>query len=290
MGAGIGSGTGSGIGLGTGTGTGTEGGGPGSGSDGMGRFADGAPDEAQPPGDPDATALADATPGDDSSAAEEIPEVEPPKFGFTATDEPPPPASAATPSTGVPGGRRTRGASGASGGTGSEFMGVRSAATNVVYVIDYSGSMSGMRLDHTKLELKRSIERLPADGTFLVIFFDHGASVQPPGRMQRATPSNKAAAKRWIDAASSGGGTDPRQALQLALSLKPDAIFLMTDGVFDSAEGTQELIRRLNADRHTSLNTIAFHERGMEEYLKELARENRGDYRYVPPPGMVAPP
>ena len=289
-GAGIGSGSGRGIGPGAGTGTGTEGSGPGRGADGMGRFADGPPDEAQPPGDPDAPAMADAEEDQDSSAVAEVPEVEPPKFGFTASDEPAPPAVAATPSKGVPGGRRTRGASGASGGGGSEFMGVASSEKDVVYVIDFSGSMSGERLAHTKLELKRSIERLPAEGSFLVIFFDQGATVQPPGRMMRATPSNKASAKRWIDAMDSGGGTDPTHAMKLALALKPGAIFLMTDGQFADPAGTELAIKQLNPGARTSINTIAFHERGMEEYLKQVARDNRGDYRYVPPAGVIAPP
>jgi len=288
--AGIGAGSGTGIGEGNGTGTGTEGSGPGRGTDGEGRFANGAPDKAQPPGDPDAPEMADAEGREDSIAAAEAPEVEPPKFGFTASDDPVPPAAATTPSKGVPGGRRTRGASGAAGGSGSEFMGVAAAATDVVYVIDFSGSMSGMRLDHTKLELKRSIERLPPDGSFLVIFFDHSATVQPPGRMLRATPSNKAAAKRWIDSLKGGGGTDPTHAMQLALTLKPGAIFLMTDGQFADPVTTERTIAALNADKRTSVNTIAFHERATEEYLKDIARENRGDYRYVPPPGVTVPP
>lgn len=289
-GAGIGSGAGSGIGAGTGTGTGTGGSGPGSGADGLGRFADGPPDQAQPPGDHDAPTMADAEDDRDSTAVAEVPEAEPPKFGFTASDEPTLPAAAAMPSKGVPGGRRTRGASGVPGGTGSEFMGVASSEKDVVYVIDFSGSMSGERLAHTKLELKRSIERLPADGSFLVIFFDQGAAVQPPGRMMRATPSNKASAKRWIDSMDSGGGTDPTHAMKLALALKPGAIFLMTDGQFADPAGTEIAIKQLNPGARTSINTIAFHERGMEEYLKQVARENRGDYRYVPPAGMIAPP
>jgi hypothetical protein len=288
--AGIGAGSGTGIGGADGTGTGSEGSGPGRGTDGEGRFADGPTDRAQPPGDPDAPEMADAEGSEDSIAAAEAPEVEPPKFGFTASDDPVPPAAASTPSKGVPGGRRTRGASGAAGGKGSEFMGVAAAATDVVYVIDFSGSMSGMRLDHTKLELKRSIERLPPDGSFLVIFFDHAPTVQPPGRLLRATPSNKAAAKRWIDSMKGGGGTDPTHAMQLALTLKPGAIFLMTDGQFSDPETTERTIATLNADKRTSVNTIAFHERATEEYLKGIAQENRGDYRYVPPPGIAAPP
>ena len=169
-------------------------------------------------------------------------------------------------------------------------MGVKSAGKHVVYVIDYSGSMSGDRLAHTKLELKRSIERLPKDGSFLVIFFDNDFTVMPPGRMVPASARNRKEAIDWIDQQDVRGGTDPTRALAYALSLRPETVFLMTDGAFADHVATYDAIEKGNADRHASINTIAFHERVAEPELKRIARENRGDYRYVPPPGMPAVP
>jgi hypothetical protein len=287
-GSGIGQGTGSGIGAGNGTGSGTGGGGPGAGDAGRGRLADG-PDETAPPaGDPHGTAEGVASAETDAGANEAV---EVPRFSFKLPDEPPPkvftPAAVAP---GVPDGRPTSGASGKSGGTGSEFMGVKSDARHVIYVIDFSGSMNGDRFAHTRLELKRSIERLPADGSFLVIFFDESFMVMPPGHLVPSTARNKSLAKAWIDSMVTRGGTEPSRAMEFALSLQPEAIFMMTDGQFVSNELVNHVIDQENVGRRTSINTIAFHERAAEEELKKIARENRGDYRYVPPPGAPTVP
>jgi hypothetical protein len=286
-GSGIGQGTGSGIGAGNGTGSGTEGEGPGSGDAGRGRAADGPDEAAPPPGDPYGGAEGVAT---ESSGANEAVEV--PRFSFKLPDEPAPPkvVPPAPVAPGVPDGRPTRGASGKAGGTGSEFMGVKSAARHVIYVIDFSGSMNGDRFAHTRLELKRSIERLPEDGSFLVVFFDDGFVVMPPGKLVPATARNKSIAKSWIDSVDTRGGTDPSQAMDFALKLKPETIFMMTDGQFMSNDYVNQVIDHENVNRYTSINTIAFHERAAEAELKKIARENHGDYRYVPPPGAPAVP
>jgi hypothetical protein len=291
-GAGFGNGTGSGVGPGSGTGSGADGTGPGAADDGRGLGASGDAEPAPPLGDPEGTVVGGSAGAAESPAEVPAVEIEPPKFGFTAPEAPPkpivspPPAAAPGTSTGRP----TRGASGAAGGGGSEFMGVKSKGKHVVYVIDHSGSMvEGSRFAHTKLELKRSIEALPENGSFLVVFFDDTFEMMPPGRMVPATARNKSIAKNWIDGVMLGGGTDPSGALDEVLPMNPETVFLMTDGGFEYGS-TEMVIERHNADRKTSINTIAFHERQFEEKLKEIAARNRGDYRYVPPPGSAGSP
>lgn len=280
-GAGIGAGSGAGVGPGSGTGSGDGGVGPGAGTDGSGRLAEGPEEVAAPHGNP----AGDAASGEVSPV-----QVEVPRFSFKLPDEPaqiePPVPTAA----GTAAGRESRGASGAAAGGGSEFMGVRSQGRNVVYVIDFSGSMTGDRFTHTRLELKRSIERLPEDGSFLVVFFDDGFVAMPPGEMVAATPRNKSLAKSWIDSAATRGGTEPSQALAFALQLKPEAIFLMTDGEFADDALVEEAIGHFNADQRTSINTIAFHDPASQAELRKIAKENRGDYRYIPAPGAPNAP
>lgn len=292
-GRGYGAGTGSGIGSGAGTGSGSEGTGAGAGESGSGRLASGLDEVAPPPGTPDGNATEGDTEASESVAiALPVPDIEPPKFGFTAPEAPllpavRPPAATAP---GVPTGRPTSGGSGKAGGTGSEFMGVKSTEIHVVYVIDSSGSMSGDRFAHAKLELKRSIERLPANGSFALTFFSHDFTIFPPETMIPASAKNKEAAKRWIDAQYPEGGTDPTRAMVFALGLKPGAIFLMTDGEFADHQKTFEQIKAYNTNGRTSVNTIAFHDRRGELELKEIAAANRGDYRYVPAPGAPVSP
>jgi hypothetical protein len=157
-------------------------------------------------------------------------------------------------------------------------------------VIDFSGSMNGDRFAHTRLELKRSIERLPENGSFLVVFFDNEFVVMPPGRLVPATARNKGLAKAWIDATDTRGGTEPSRAMAFALALNPETIFMMTDGQFDSDDAVNAVIDKENVGRRTSINTIAFHERAAEPELKKIAQENNGDYRYIPAPGETVVP
>ena len=220
--------------------------------------------------------------------AQPTPEIEPPEFGFTAP-EPPKPAPQPVPTvvaTGTPIGRPTSGAAGAGGGGGSEFMGIRSAGEHVVYVIDRSGSMSNDdRFIHACLELKRSIERLPASGSFSVIFFSAGPYALPPGALVKATKRSKEEAGKWIDSIIPMGNTDPTLALQQALAMKPQAIYLMTDGAFDVPPAVIGVIDQYNADRSVSINTVAFYDRSSEFVLQKIAKENNGDYRFVGPAG-----
>jgi hypothetical protein len=284
-GGGSGVGGGSGIGTGDGTGSGTEGTGPGAALAGKGRSRGGIfADDAPPPGEPDGTITADTTGSDGTALVDGASVREPPQWGFTKPDDPPrrlKPSSPAKPAGTVSRGG-SAGASGKAGG--SDFMGVHSNARDVVFVIDHSASMAGLRLEHTKLELERSIERLPEDGSFCIVFFDSFADCMVPCRMVPATRKNKQDAIAWLQSVHPGGGTEPETGLEVALPMKPGAIFLMTDGEFHSGD-VFDTINRLNADRSISINTIAFHEKSGEEPLKRIASENRGDYRYVPPPG-----
>jgi len=284
LGGGYGTGSGNGFGAGTGDGSALSGDGPGAGKKGDRHGASGTGTDSAPRGQRSGTvAMANAKEGESLVTGEST---EVPKFSFKIPDandavEPPQTTTAVGRKDGTDG----EGRAGAGGGGGTEFMGVRSRARHVVYLIDFSNSMNGDRFTHTRLELKRSIERLPENGSFLVVFFDNGYLVMPPGSMVPATSRNKELAKTWIDETNTRGGTEPSEALKYALALKPEAIFMMTDGEFDNEDAVNKVIDEDNADRHTSINTIAFHERFAETELKKIARENHGEYRYVPPAG-----
>ena len=66
-------------------------------------------------------------------------------------------------------------------------------------------------------KLKRSIERLPASGSFSVIFFSAGPYALPPGALVKASKRSKEEAAKWIEVAvctgqpQSAGGEDAKQ-------------------------------------------------------------------------------
>lgn len=94
-------------------------------------------------------------------------------------------------------------------------------------------------------------------------------------RLLPASARFKHEAQRWILTIRAGGGTMPRDALQLALSLKPEMIYFLTDG--EIPEDTPQVVREANKSK-VRVNTIALGEEGGGDLLKQIARENNGKY------------
>jgi len=133
-----------------------------------------------------------------------------------------------------------------------------------------------------KVPEAKQFRRTLADGTVVYVAPSHefplvtvsitfkgGSSLDPaevPG-LVAATARNKSIAKAWIDSMDTRGGTDPSRALDFSLKLRPETIFMMTDGQFLSNEYVNQVIDQENVGRYTSINTIAFHERAAEADL-----------------------
>ncbi len=179
------------------------------------------------------------------------------------------------------------------------IFGASALGETVVYVIDRSDSMSEAgKLDDAKWELEESIRRLAPNQEFYIIFYSTDAQCMEADTLQRATPDNKDRFLKWAkERIEPSGWTNPIPALQKALSLRPDIIFLHTDGVFTaspseliSADAVCAAIRRVNRrvdDRlQTAVHTIAFYDDQNREVfdrfavptLKRIAGENEGTY------------
>ena len=105
-----------------------------------------------------------------------------------------------------------------------------------------------------------------------------------------ATDANRTKLRRWMSSIALGSDTFPAGAMLRALQLKPDAVFLLSDGEFNDA--TARLLRARNHRRDENgdfqaiipVHTIGFHSRVCQASLKPLAEENGGTYRFVPNP------
>ena len=64
--------------------------------------------------------------------------------------------------------------------------------------------------------------------------------------------------------------------------MKPDAIFFLSDGLFDPS--TARVLRLRNRGKATRIpiHTIAFVNQENERIMKTIASDSGGDYRYVP--------
>ncbi len=152
-------------------------------------------------------------------------------------------------------------------------------ARKIVYLLDHSGSM-GSLLAAVKEHLLETIESLDGSKQFHVMYFSSGKPVELSGRAIRlATPARKQLARRFLQTNPDGSGTDPADALVRAFSLKPDVIYLLSDGQF--SERILDFVTQLNPNRRVTLNTICMGKRDGQNLMKALAESNGGRFRLI---------
>jgi hypothetical protein len=153
-------------------------------------------------------------------------------------------------------------------------------AYNIVYLVDRSASMIDS-IEPLKRELKRSIGVLQPMQKFHIIFFSAGEPVEGPGKdLVWATDRNKQMNYDFIDTIKSQGQTDPQWALQRALQMNPNLIYLLTDGVF-SRDIADRMIQWAKLHK-VKINTIAYVMESGGSILRKIAEETGGVYRFVP--------
>jgi Ca-activated chloride channel family protein len=163
----------------------------------------------------------------------------------------------------------------------SQFFGVNGYGQTFVYVVDCSGSMRNSgKLERAKYELLHSIEQLSGDQKYFVIFYNQTAIPMNEQAPVDAGDATLAQTRRWIEMVEPGGGTNPLPALLAALALKPDTIFFLSDGLFDS--NTISQVRTINRRRgRVPIHSIAFVSRENLALMRAIARDSGGEFRFV---------
>lgn len=170
-------------------------------------------------------------------------------------------------------------------------------ARDIVYVVDASGSMISA-MPTVKAELKRSLSALGPTQRFCVLFFqsDRRAGLTylssadalgVPG-LARASRRNLERVSRWIDGIVPDHRSDPIPALEAALALRPDAVFVLSsavkgEGSWDPDERT--VLARLdelnpedprNGARPVRIRTIQFLKPDQDRLLFAIAQQHGG--------------
>jgi hypothetical protein len=99
----------------------------------------------------------------------------------------------------------------------------------------------------------------------------------PGDLLKSADQPSKDRLTAWLRLIEPDGGTDPRGALRTAIGLNPDAIYLLSDGIFP--DGTAEDVAAANR-RKVPIHCIDLTAGGAGDHLKRIARESGG--RYAP--------
>ena len=174
---------------------------------------------------------------------------------------------------------------GSGNGTGGAFFGMKATGQSVVYVVDCSSSMNvrhtaaATRFHRLKLELLNSVASMKPNQSFYIIFFNNQPIPMPARSMQPARPALQRQYLEWMARMRANGTTDPLSSMHMALRLRPDVIYFLTDGNFNFKTATA--LSRIRQPR-SMIHTITFGEREAEGLMKSIAVANRGTYRFIP--------
>lgn len=175
------------------------------------------------------------------------------------------------------------------GSAKTKVFGVEGSGYKFVYVFDRSDSMSepnGRPMAAAKAELAASLRNLDRTHQFQIIFFNHADPVvfNPTGQTGRLVfgdDANRSLAERFVAGVAPNGGTNPEMALVMAVNMRPDVIFFLTDGQ-DLTLSTIDRVTRLNRG-NAYINAIEFGAGpgSPNAMMLLLARRNNGQARYV---------
>lgn len=165
----------------------------------------------------------------------------------------------------------------------ASFFGVKAGGNKFVFVVDSSGSMEhNNRFLRCLNELQRSLTSLTYGQQYLVIFFSSSMDAMPENRLVDARPEQLKRTLQWIGNHGYGGGTEPWPALKRAIINKPDAIFFLTDGVFNDDVVLQVDKIQPETKKKIPIHTIAFEDPIGAKLLKQIADQSGGEFKYVP--------
>ncbi len=158
----------------------------------------------------------------------------------------------------------------------TQFFGIQAKGQFFVYVVDCSESMLDEdRLIRAKRELRRSVNSLQFPQRFKVLFYNDRVLPMPGAVPKSADTFAKDQLAQWLTLIEPHGGTEPRMAMNQAIGLKPDAIFLLSDGAFP--DGAVEAINARNA-KHIPIHCIDLAGGQGGDHLKRIAQASGGKY------------
>lgn len=116
------------------------------------------------------------------------------------------------------------------------FFGTKSEGNRFCFLVDNSNSMGSGKLETALLELGKAVNRLSEQQYFYIIFYSDTAyplfhPEQVPD-MVRASDENKRRVAQWLPQIEMCLRTDCEDAMKMALTLRPDVIYILGDGAF----------------------------------------------------------
>lgn len=191
------------------------------------------------------------------------------------------------------------------GGTSMvKFFGKTTQVQAVVFVVDISGSMvmgtkNAKTYDDLEDEVKRVIRGLDEKTLFGIVAFSGDAYLYKD-ELVPASKDEKQRAIFWLRKQSPVGwdkadeeekkrhqGTRADRGLEAAFKLKPDTIFFVSDGEPTGASPAQVLKSvekwQKGLPKPVAINSVAYLADSGQNFMKELATQNKGSFREINP-------
>lgn len=162
--------------------------------------------------------------------------------------------------------------------------------TDIVVIIDRSGSMAGEKIHYARSALHQLVDRLGENDRFGLVAYETEAQVLVP--LSFATGSARSHWRRVIDRIESGGSTNMSEGLDLALSMlekgrlgyRAARALLLSDGLANtgdsSLEGLVARARRAVAGEYV-LSTMGIGADFDENLMTKLAGAGTGAFYYL---------
>jgi hypothetical protein len=140
-------------------------------------------------------------------------------------------------------------------------------------------------LEIAKRELLTSLNQLPPDAQFGVIFYNLRAfdPIDPQGRpmLMAATVANKELVRQRLAPVIPDGGTEHMLALRAAMTLHTEVIYFLTDADLMTNSDVSEVLAQAGATRIHCIEFGRGSDIGGSGPLRRLASASGGTYRYI---------
>ena len=176
--------------------------------------------------------------------------------------------------------------------------GVRRVPTDLLVVLDHSGSMAGEKLEYARLAIHELVSQLGPEDRFALITYSDGAELSIP--LGLAAPETRQGWLATVDRIGPAGGTNMSSGLDLALENvlrlraagRAPRVILISDGLANQGDATPEgLVGRAKraAQAELALSTVGVGADFNEYLMTQLADAGGGNYYYVERGTELAP-
>lgn len=170
------------------------------------------------------------------------------------------------------------------------LFGTTAEGRSFVFAIDHSQSMGGDGLGAIAAaakELAEQVTSLTEEQKFQVVSYNQSAAYFTARELIPATGENKDALVRFVANLVAAGPTEHERGLRAALSLKPEVIYLLTDGGDPHLKPAQIAAIAEMAGTRTTIHCLHFGktkaDAGVSDhFLRRLAAATGGSYTFVP--------